>query len=99
MDQIRHRRHELSVIQIVDPAEESAGAPGEFELVDCEYGGRRKVILDRATAREYAGRFQRYQDDLQAYCRRHQIPLLQGNTRLAVPDLLLRALQKGGFVR
>ncbi len=99
LDQIRHRRHELAVIQVLDPAEESAGLPGEFELVDCEFGARRKVILDRATAREFADRFQRYQADMQAYCRRHQIPLLQVNTQLPVPDLLLRALQKGGFVR
>ena len=92
-------RHELAVVQMLDPGEQTAGLPGEFELVDCEYGERRKVILDRATAREFDAQFAAYQEKVRAYCRRYRIPLLQVNTALPVHELLLKSLQQGGFVR
>ena len=99
MDRIRYGRHELSVIQVMDEAEQTAGGAGEYELVDAEYGHRRKIILDRAAAREFESNFRHYQETVRAYCRRHHVPLLQINTRLSVFDLLLKSLQQGGFVR
>jgi len=99
LDRIRYRRHELAVIQAMDVQEESAGTPGEFELLDTEYGGRRKIILDRATVREFQENFRSYQEHVRSYCRRYQVPVLQTNTQLPVGDLLLKTLQQGGFVR
>jgi len=99
MDRIRYGRHELAVIQVMDEAEQTAGVPGEYELVDAEYGHRRKIILDRASAKEFDDNYRRYQETIRAYCRRHRVPLLQTNTRLPIFDLLLKSLQQGGFVR
>ena len=99
LDRIRYRRHELAVIQALDEDEESAGAAGEYELVDAEYGGRRKVILDRVTVREFAENFRGYQEAVRSHCRRHQVSLLQCNTRLPIGELLLKMLRQGGFVR
>jgi uncharacterized protein (DUF58 family) len=99
MDRIRYGRHELAVIQVMDEAEQTAGAAGEYELVDAEYGHRRKIILDRASAKEFDDNFKRYQEEIRAYCRRYRVPLLQINTRLPVFDLLLKSLQQGGFVK
>ena len=99
MDRIRYGRHELAVIQVMDEAEQTAGAAGEYELVDSEYGHRRKIILDRASAKEFDDNFKHYQEMVHAYCRRHRVPLLQINTKLHIIDLLLKSLQQGGFVR
>lgn len=99
LDRLRHARHEVAIIQIRDPAEAEAGAPGEYELEDCETGDIRKVIVSPAMAREYRERFVRYQETLSDYCRRHQLPLLAADTRLAAADLLQRALVAGGFVK
>ena len=99
MDRIRHGRHELAVIQVMDEAEQTAGAPGEYELVDAEYGLRRKIILDRAARHAFDASFRRYQETIRAYCRRHRVPLLQVDTRLPVMELLLKSLRQGGFVR
>jgi hypothetical protein len=99
MDRIRYTRHELAVIQVMDETEQVAGSAGEFELVDAEYGQRRKIILDRASAREFDQNFRQYQESLRAYCRRHRVPLLQVNTQLPIGELLLKSLQQGGFVR
>jgi len=99
MDRIRHGRHELAVIQVMDEAEQTAGAAGEYELIDAEYGHRRKIILDRASAKEFEENFRQYQETIRTYCRRYRVPLLQINTRLPVVDLLLKSLQQGGFVK
>jgi uncharacterized protein (DUF58 family) len=99
MDRIRHGRHELAVIQVMDEAEQSAGAAGEYELVDAEYGHRRKIILDRASAKEFEENFRQYQETIRSYCRRYRVPLLQINTKLPILDLLLKSLQQGGFVK
>ncbi len=99
MDRIRYGRHELAVIQVMDETEQSAGAAGEYELVDTEYGHRRKIILDRASAKEFDDNFRQYQESIRTYCRRYQVPLLQINTKLPIMDLLLKSLQQGGFVR
>jgi uncharacterized protein (DUF58 family) len=99
LDRIRYGRHELAVIQVMDESEQSAGQPGEYELHETEYGHRRKIIIDRATAREFDANYRDYQESISAYCRRYRVPLLQTNTRLPVTDLLLKSLQQGGFVR
>ncbi len=99
LDRLRHARHEVAVIQITDPTEGTAGSTGEFELEDVETGSMRTVIIDDRLAREYRTRFDAYQESIRRYCRRHQIPFLQADTSLPVPDLLGRSLVEGGFVR
>lgn len=99
MDRIRYGRHELAVIQVMDETEQSAGTPGEYELVDAEYGHRRKIILDRASAKEFETNYSAYQESVRTYCRRYRVPLLQVNTKLPVMELLLKSLQQGGFIR
>lgn len=99
LDRLRHARHEVAVIQIRDPAEAEAGPVGEYELEDCETGTIRRVIVSPQAARDYRERFERYQGALAVYSRRHQIPLLAADTRLAPVDLLQKALLAGGFVK
>ena len=98
LDRLRHARHEVAVIQITDPDENSAGATGEFEIEDVETGALRTVIVDGRLAREYRVRFDAYQESLRRYCRQYQIPLLQADTSLPVSELLMRSLLEGGFV-
>ena len=99
LDRLRHARHEVAVIQVTDPAENTAGNPGEFEIEDVETGGLRTVIVDGRVAREYRERFDAYQESIRRYCRRYHIALLQADTSLPVPELLMRSLLEGGFVR
>ncbi len=99
LDRLRHARHEVAVIQIRDPSEAEAGAPGEFELEDCETGEVRRVIISPQMARAYRERFLQYEESLKNYARKYQMPLLSTDTRLTPADLLQRALISGGFVR
>jgi len=99
LDRLRYARHELAVIQVIDPTETDAGERGEYEVVDEETGAPRKVIVDHRTRAEYRERVEAYQESIRSYCRRHQVALIQTNTRVAAPDLLMQSLLQGGFVK
>lgn len=99
LDRLRYARHEISLIQITDPTEATAGELGEYELLDADYGGRLKVILDPKTIRNYRERFLEYQSRLHQFCRGANISLLQTDTSFPVEELLLKSLRQGGFVR
>lgn len=99
LDRLRYSRHDLAVIQIMDPGEADPGERGEYELVDHESGQLRKVIVDHRTRTEYREKFEEYQTNVRDYCRRNQIALMQVDTRVSVPDLLMQSLLQGGFVK
>jgi uncharacterized protein (DUF58 family) len=99
LDRLRYARHDLAVIQVIAPGEADAGERGEYELVDEETGVLRKVIVDHRTRAEYRDRFAAYQASIRDYCRRHQIALIQTDTTVAEPDLLMQSLLQGGFVK
>ena len=99
LDRLRYSRHDLAVIQVIDPGEADPGERGEYELVDEETGISRKVIVDQRTRVEYREKFLAYQISLADYCRRNQIALIQTDTRQSVPELLKQSLLQGGFVK
>jgi len=98
LDRIRYARHEVAVLQLLDPAETKPGEPGEYEFLDTEYGERRKVIVDRAAAAEFNRNFTDYQARLLSYCKGKQIPVLTAHTDGDINELLLKTLRTGGFV-
>ncbi len=99
LDRLRYSRSELAVIQLLDATELDAGERGEFELEETESGDLRKVIIDPRIRAAYRERVENYQRTIADYCRRHKIALLQTTTAESVPDLLMTALMKGGFIR
>ena len=99
LDRLRYTRHDLAVLQVIDPGETDPGERGEYELVDHETGQLRKAIIDHRTRAQYREKFAAYQAGIVHYCRRNQIALVQTDTRQSVPDLLMQTLLQGGFVQ
>lgn len=99
LDRLRYARHDLAVLQVIDPGETDPGERGEYELVDHETGQLQKAIIDHHTRAEYRRKFEDYQENIIRYCRRNQIALVQTDTRQSVPDLLMQILLQGGFVK
>lgn len=99
LDRLRYARHDLAVLQVIDPGEADPGERGEYELVDRETSQLKKAIVDYRTRAEYRKKFEEYQESIVRYCRRHQIALVQTDTRQSVPDLLMQTLLQGGFVQ
>ncbi len=98
LDRLRYSRHEVGVIQVFDAGESEAGPLGEYQLESVEGDARQPVLVDQAMRRQFREVFTGYQRSILGYCRGHQIPLLQTDTRLPVLDLLVRVLQEKGFV-
>jgi uncharacterized protein (DUF58 family) len=99
LDRLRHAKHEIVVVQVVDPRELEAGDNGEFDLVDHESGARRKVVVDGQARAEYRKAVEAYHNRLTGYCRRHGLRYLRAPVHLPVEDLLLRSLTGTGVLR
>jgi len=97
LDRLRYARQEISVVQLIDPAEGDAGSPGEFTVESVEDGRTRQVLVDQRLRREYAERYRAYQEQVQRYCRRHHLAHAQVSTATPVREVLLRSLQRGGI--
>jgi len=99
IDRLRYAKHEVAVIQVVDPMELRAGDPGEYRLESCESGDQRTVVVDQRMAREYEKKVAEYGERVRQHCRRNQVALLETRTDQDVEVLLMKALVQGGFVR
>jgi uncharacterized protein (DUF58 family) len=92
MDRLRHARHEVAVIQLLDPAEQHAPDPGEYEFEDCETGMKKRVVVDAAAARAFRERYDEYIGALDSYGKRHQVPILKATTASDVGEVLSKTL-------
>ena len=53
LDWLRYSRHELGVIQVIDPNEADASTLGEFRLQSAEGDASRNVIIDQRLRSQY----------------------------------------------
>mgnify|MGYP001314957751 FL=1 len=93
LDRLRHARHEIAVIQLLDPSEQRAAEPGEYEFEDCESGATRRVVVDAAAARAFRQRYEAYLESIDRYGKMHRIPILRATTEDAVGDVLTKTLR------
>jgi len=99
LDQLRHSRQEIAVLQIVHPDELSIEGRGDFELIDKETGRAQKVLVDSAVRRAFEEKVKSYEKAISTYCRRHGIAFLQTECTTSPEDTIKAALLSGGFVR
>ncbi|MGE9290663.1 MAG: DUF58 domain-containing protein [Puniceicoccales bacterium] len=99
LDQLRHARQEIAILQVVHPDELTIEGRGDFELIDQETGHSQKVLVDPAVRRAFAEKVKNYEDTLSRYCRRHGIAFLQTACTTAPEETLKAALLSGGFIR
>lgn len=93
LDRLRHARHEVAVIHLLDAAEQAAPSPGEYELEDCETGATRRVVVDAATAKAFRARYEEYIDSVDRYAKRHHVPVLRATTAADIGDVLSKTLR------
>lgn len=93
LDRLRHARHEVAVIHLLDPEEKHASPPGEYEFEDCESGATRKVVIDAAAAKGFQQRYEAYLESLDRYGKMHRIPMLRASTHEDIGDVLKKTLR------
>ena len=95
---VRHRKHELIVLQVVDPAEVTFPFDDAGEIVDSETG--RVVIADaRAVRDHYRAAFARFQDTLRRGCSTHGVTFSAGTTDQPFDQFLLDTLSRRAAYR
>lgn len=93
LDRLRHARHEVGVIHLLDPAEQIAGEPGEYEFQDCESGATRRVVVDATGAKAFRKRYEAYIESLDRYGKKNQVPILRTATTADIGDVLTKTLR------
>ena len=87
LEHLRHRQHEVALLQIVDPAELDFPFTQRMRFLDLEQ--QPSVITDAQTVRTaYLAEFQAFRDALQHHCRQHAIDYTLVRTDSA-PDMIL----------
>lgn len=98
LDQLRYHKFDPVVIQTYDRRELDPSVTGDIELVDAETGDTQTVTVTPKLKRAYRQRFESFSDELEAYCKKHQILSFRTPVQEAFDDLILRVFRAGGFV-
>lgn len=98
LDQLRYHKFDPVVIQVFDRRELDPSVTGDIELVDAETGETESLTVTPKLKRQYRERFHQFSDELEAYCKRHQILSFRTPVQEAFDELILRVFRAGGFV-
>lgn len=93
LDRLRHARHEIALVHVLDDSELRPPEPGEYELEDCETGTVRRIVVDGAAARRFRERREGFLKTLEDYGKRHRVPLLQAGTHSDIGEILTATLK------
>ena len=99
LDVLRHRGHELIVIQLLDEDELAPPLSGALRLVDAETGNELRVTVDEALRAAYLSRLGAQLDGLETYCAKTGVDYLRATTAIPFDDLILRYLRQGRHFR
>ena len=98
LDQMRHARHEVVLIELRHESEIHATERGEFDLLDAESGEVCPVVIDHEAALAFESAALRYMTRLDSYCRQHAISRSLASAHEPVGNILRQFLEGGGFV-
>ena len=99
LDVLRHRGHELIVVQLLDEDELAPPLTGALRLVDAEDGSELRVTVDEGLRSAYLRRLDERLARLEGYCAKTGIDYLRASTAIPFDDLILRYLRQGRHFR
>jgi uncharacterized protein (DUF58 family) len=99
LDQLRHHRHDLHLVQIYDPREADPNLLGELELLDVETGAAKPVIVSERSLREYRRVFEEFLQSVDRYCLGHGLGYTRASTDIPFDTLVLEMMRESGTVK
>lgn len=99
LEALRHRGHDVVVLQLLSEDEIEPPIDGALRLVDAEDGSELRVTVDADLRGLYRARLQAYLDDLERYCRKAGIEYLRASTAIPFEDVVLKYLRQGTYLR
>lgn len=99
VEALRHRGHDVMVLQILAEEEIEPPLEGALDLLDAEDGSELRVTVDAELRALYQARLGRLLRDFEQYCSKRNIDYLRASTAIPFEDVVLKYLRQGTFVR
>ena len=96
---LRRYRHDVAVLQVTEPNEESPQLPEEVMLVDAESDVATEVHITPALLEAYRKAFLEHSAGIEAFCRKYGWSYAQASTAVAFDDLMLKIFREHGVLR
>lgn len=99
LDALRHRGHDVVLLQVLCEEDIEPSLDGALRLVDAEHGEDLKVTVDAELRELYGRRLRERLQRFEAYCRKSGVEYLRTSTAIPFEDVLLRYLRQGVRLR
>jgi uncharacterized protein (DUF58 family) len=96
---LRQLRQEVFAVHVVSDEELAPALPDEVVLVDAEDGSATKRQITPALVSAYRAEFERYGEEIDAYCSKNGWGYVRASTSTSFEDLVLRVLRQHGLLR
>jgi uncharacterized protein (DUF58 family) len=97
LDQLRHRRFDLHVVQLFDPRDANPQLLGDVELEDLETGEVRQVRITERIAADYRRAFLDHQESVRSYCMRYGFRWTAADSTVPYDQLMLNMMKSVGM--
>lgn len=95
---LKHVKHDVYVIHVVDALEESPELRGDLRLVDIEDSAMKELTLTDRMKQRYRGAFADHCENLEAFCRKNEFGYVKAVTSVSFDELVLTILRKEGLL-
>ena len=98
LDDLRYRRQECGVIQVMSPFEADPALDGALRLTDSETGKTLDVLADRSLLEQYRRTLDAFLAEIRENCRRRETPYLLLDGREPLEQALIPLLSRSGMI-
>jgi len=95
---LRHARHEVFCLQVIDPDEQRCDWRGDVELECVETGRRRRLTIGPSEAAAFARAVQDWNERLRRHCARNEIGFARAGIDVPFEQVIGKILRQGGLV-
>ena len=99
IEALRHRGHDIVVIQLLAESEIDPRLDGALRLVDSETADEFDVTVDEALRRHYRDRLQRALQEMEHFCRQRGLEYFRASTAIPFEDVVLKYLRQGTHLK
>lgn len=98
LDDLRYRRQECGVVQVLSPFETDPALDGALRLTDSESGETLDVLADRSLLDQYRKTLDRFLREVRGNCRRRETPYLLLEGREPFEQAFIPLLSRSGMM-
>jgi uncharacterized protein (DUF58 family) len=95
---LRAAGQEVSLIQILAPAEIDPPVRGDWRLRDAETSAEVEITASPRVLKRYLEELQAYQTEIRDFCRKQNVAYILLPSDVSIQDMAMRAVREGGLV-